>query len=126
MNVLDSSGWLAYFADEPNAQHFAAPLRRSEELIVPAVVIYEVFKVMLREAGENQALEAYGAMQRGDVVDVTPALAVSAARLSLRHKLPMADSFVLATARERQATLWTQDEDFDGIPGVRFLSKGRR
>ncbi|NQT93012.1 MAG: type II toxin-antitoxin system VapC family toxin [Lentisphaerae bacterium] len=123
MNVVDSSGWLAYFADEPNAEHFAAVLADTDGLVVPAIVIYEVCKVLLREAGEEAALQALGAMGRGLVIAVDARLAVVGAKLSLQHSLPMADSLILATARNHGATLWTQDVDFDGIPGVRYVPK---
>ncbi|GAF96693.1 unnamed protein product, partial [marine sediment metagenome] len=91
MNIVDSSGWLAYFADEPNAKHFLIPLKDTASLIVPAVTIYEVFKVVLRESSENEALQAAAAMQRGTVVDLTAKLAIAASKLSLQHRLPMAD-----------------------------------
>jgi toxin FitB len=121
MNIVDSSGWLEYFSDGPNAGKFLAPLRDVANLIVPVVTIYEVFKVVLRERNEGDALAAIAAMQKGHVVDCTAALAVSAATLSLKHRLPMADSLILATAQAYAATLWTQDADFRSIPGVKYI-----
>ena len=123
MNVVDSSGWLEYFADGSNASRFAAPLKDTEALIVPTISMYEVFKVLLRESGEDAALQAASAMQRGHVVDLTPQIAMAAATLSLEHALPMADSIMLASARAVEATLWTQDADFKGIDGVKFFRK---
>ena len=123
MNVVDSSGWLEYFAGGRNASHFSTPLKDSDSLIVPAISIYEVFKVLLREAGEDAALVGASAMQRGHVVDLTSQLAMSAASLSLEHSLPMADSIILATGRLYQATLWTQDVDFKGLNDVQFTRK---
>lgn len=123
MNIIDSSGWLAYFADEPNAKHFRAPLLDTAALIVPTVTIYEVFKVILRESTENQALQAIVAMQKGTVVDLSPPLAITASKLSIEHALPMADSIILATARSFQAVIWTQDADFKNLPDVRYFSK---
>lgn len=123
MNIVDSSGWLSYFSDEPNAGQFYAPLKDTASLLVPVVTIYEVFKVVLRESDENEALLAVGAMQKGTVVDLTPSLAIAASKLSLVHHLPMADSIILATAREYRATLWTQDSDFKDIQGVKYLPK---
>jgi predicted nucleic acid-binding protein len=123
MNIVDSSGWLAYFADEPNAGHFLAPLSDSDLLVVPAITIYEVFKVILREAGENEALQAVGAMQKGKVVDLNTPLAIAASRLSLEHQLPMADSIILATAQEFKAMIWTQDSDFKSISRVKYFPK---
>ena len=123
MNIVDSSGWLAYFADEPNAQHFLIPLNDTAALVVSTVTIYEVFKVVLRESSENEALHAVVAMQKGTVVDLTPALAIAASKLSLEHNLPMADSIILATAMEFDAILWTQDSDFKNIGGVKYFPK---
>jgi predicted nucleic acid-binding protein len=123
MNIVDSSGWLAYFADEPNAKHFLAPLNDSASLVVPTVTIYEVFKVILRESGENNALQAVVAMRKGTVVDLTASLAIAASKLSLEHNLPMADSIILATAKEFNAILWTQDADFKNIKNVKYFSK---
>ena len=123
MNIVDSSGWLAYFADEPNAKHFLAPLNDTASLVVPAVTIYEVFKVVLRESNENDALQATIAMQRGKVVDLTASLAIAASKLSSEYNLPMADSVILATAKEFNAVLWTQDSDFEKISGVKYFPK---
>jgi predicted nucleic acid-binding protein len=123
MNLVDSSGWLAYFADEPNAEHFLAPLSDSSLLVVPTVTIYEVFKVILRESSENEALQAVVAMQKGKVVDLSTPLAITASRLSLEHQLPMADSIILATAQEFKAIIWTQDSDFKSINKVKYFPK---
>jgi len=123
MNIVDSSGWLAYFADEPNAKHFIAPLNDTTSLVVPTVTIYEVFKVVRRESGENEALQAVVAMRKGTVVDLTAALAIAASKLSLEHSLPMADSIILATAKKFNATIWTQDSDFKNINGVKYFPR---
>jgi predicted nucleic acid-binding protein len=123
MNVVDSSGWLAYFADEPNAKHFLTPLSDSALLIVPTVTIYEVFKVILRESSENEALQAVVAMQKGRVVDLNAPLAMAASRLSLEQHLPMADSIILATAQEFKAMIWTQDSDFKNMSKVKYFPK---
>ncbi len=123
MNIVDSSGWLAYFADEPNAKHFLTPLNDSASLVVPTVTIYEVFKVVLRESGENDALQAAAAMQKGAVVAFTASLAIVASKLSIEHALPMADSIILATAQEFNAILWTQDSDLKNINNVKYFPK---
>ena len=123
MNIVDSSGWLAFFADEPNAKHFLLPLKDTTSLVVPAVTIYEVFKVVLRESSENKALQAAGAMQKGKVIDLTAKLAIDASKLSLQNGLPMADSIILATAQVFNATIWTQDSDFENISGVNYFPK---
>ena len=123
MNIVDSSGWLAYFADEPNAKHFLTPLNDTDSLVVPTVTIYEVFKVVLRESSENEALQAAVAMRKGRVVDLTASMAIAASKLSLEHNLPMADSIILATAKEFEATIWTQDSDFKNIDDVKYFPK---
>jgi len=123
MNIVDSSGWLAYFADEPNAKYFTTPLTESALLVVPTITIYEVFKVILRESSENEALQAVVAMQKGKVVDLNATLAIAASRLSVEHKLPMADSIVLATAQEYKAVIWSQDGDFKNISRVKYFPK---
>lgn len=123
MNIVDSSGWLSYFADEPSAKHFQAPLQDIGALIVPVISIYEVFKVILRESSEHEALQAIAAMQKGTVVEFTTKLAIAASKISFQLKLPMADSIILATAKDFNATIWTQDIDFKNIPGVNYFPK---
>jgi predicted nucleic acid-binding protein len=122
-HVVDSSAWLEYFADGPNASYFAGPIEAVEQLIVPSLSLFEVFKRILQQRDEGDALQAIALMQQGRVIDLDPPLALSAARLSTSARLPMADSIILATARLHQALLWTQDADFDGLPGVRFRAK---
>ena len=120
MNVVDSSAWLEYFAAGPNASFFAPAIERTRDLIVPSVSLYEVFKRVLQQRSENDALQAVAVMQQGRVVDLDASIALSAARLSVDHRLPMADSVILATARAFGATLWTQDADFEDMPRVQY------
>lgn len=120
MNVVDSSGWLEYFADGPNAPFFADAVEATGELIVPTISLYEVFKRVLQQRGENDALEAVALIMQGEVVTLDVTLALSAARLSSDLRLPMAGSIILATARSEGAILWTQDAHFDGLEGVRY------
>jgi len=124
MNVVDSSGWLEYFADGTNAGFFAKPLENIPKLIVPSISIYEVFKRVLQQRGKDAALQAVALMQQGQVVDLDAALALNSASLSHELRLPMADSIILATARAHKAVLWTQDDDFEGVSGVRYVAKG--
>jgi toxin FitB len=123
MNVVDSSGWLEYADDGTNAKVFEAPLLDISRLLVPAICLYEVFKKVLRDRGEESALALAAQMRQGRVVDLDGDLALEAARLGVELKLPLADSVILATARAHGATLWTQDDDFDGIDGVRYVRK---
>lgn len=123
MNIVDSSGWLEYFSDGPNAEYFAEPLGNVPELLVPTIILYEVFKVVCRQRGEDSALQATALMQQGRIIELTSSIALLAAKLSLDAKIPMADSIILATAQTNDATLWTQDNDFEGLSGVRYFPK---
>jgi len=123
VNVVDSSGWLEYFANGPNANFFAPPIEDTRRLIVPSLSVFEVFKRVLQQRDENAALQAAALMQQGQIVPLDAKLALAAAKLSADLKLPLADSVILATARAYHATLWTQDADFASIPGVKYRAK---
>ena len=123
MNVVDSSGWLEYFADGPNAAFFAPPIEATRALLVPTLSLYEVFKRVLQQRGEGPALQAIALMQQGQVVDLTAAIALSAAKASIERRLPMADSIMLVTAQTEGATFWTQDAEFEGFESVRYVER---
>jgi toxin FitB len=123
MNVVDSSGRLEYFADGPNADFFAPAIENASELVVPSLSMYEVFKRVFQQRGEDDALQAVGMMAQGLVVDLNMEIAINAARISVERRLPMADSIILATARAYSATFWTQDADFQDIEGVQYVEK---
>ena len=120
MNVVDSSAWLEYFANGPNAGFFAPAIEKTAELLVPSLTLYEVFKRVFQQRDEGAALQAVAVMQQGTVIDLDASLAVAASRLSIEQRLPLADSIILATARAQAAVLWTQDSDFKGMPNVRY------
>jgi predicted nucleic acid-binding protein len=121
------SAWLEFFADGPNAGEFAAAIEDADSLIVPTITLFEVFKRIRVQRDADSALEAIAFMQRGRPVDLDADLAIEAADLSVDLKLPLADSIILATARRHEAVLWTQDSDFEGIPGVEYRRRrGRR
>jgi predicted nucleic acid-binding protein len=123
MNVVDSSGWLEYFAKGKNAHFFAAAIQETDSLVVPTICLYEVFKRMLSQRGEEEALQAVGIMSLGATAELTQEIAINAARISSELKLAMADSIILATARAHDATLWTQDADYAEIEGVKYVEK---
>ena len=123
MNLVDSSGWLEYFADAPNADFFAPAIEDVPNLLVPTICILEVFRRVLQQRDEMAALQVAAIMQQGHVVDMDSAVALYAARVGVDLKLPLADSVILATARMHNATIWTQDEDLMGLEGVRHVSK---
>ncbi len=123
MNVVDSSGWLEYFADGRNADFFAPAIEDVSRLVVPSICVFEVFKRVLQQRNEAAAIQAAALMEQGRVVPLDTPLAMSAAKASVALKLPLADSIVLTTARLHQAVVWTQDADFEGIVGVKFRRK---
>jgi predicted nucleic acid-binding protein len=120
VNVVDSSAWLEYFADGPNATYFAPAVEDASKLVVPSITILEVAKRVLQQRSRDAALDAVALMRRGRVVDLDMDLALEAARLGVEHKLPLADSVILATAQRHEATIWTQDSDFEGLPNVKY------
>lgn len=121
MNLVDSCGWLEYFADDPNADFFAPAIENTKDLIVPAICIFEVFKRVFVQRGEDQALQAVALMHQGRVVSFDDTTALLAAKCSIDYNLPMADSIILTVAQLNQATLWTQDADFRDISGVNYV-----
>jgi predicted nucleic acid-binding protein len=123
MNVVDSSGWLEYFAEGGNADFFAPAVEDIENLLVPVICVYEVFKKVLQNQGQAFAELRAADLLKGTAIDLTPPIAMSAAILSAELKLPMADSIILAVAREHHAILWTQDEHFEGLDGVKYIAK---
>ena len=122
MNIVDSSGWLEYFAEGPNADFFAPAIENTEQLLVPVICVYEVFKRILQQQGLGAAETRIADLYKGELIDLTPSLAISAAVLSDKLKLTLADSFILAIVRAHTATLWTQDEHFMDIEGVKYIA----
>ena len=125
MNLVDSSAWLEYFANGPNADFFAPAIERTRDLLVPTIVVFEVYKRVLQQRQERAALEAVSVLQHGQLIELTASLAIAAARISQHEKLPMADSIILATARARNATIWTQDSDFQEMDRVKYRAAKR-
>ncbi len=123
MNIVDSSGWLEYFANASNSEFFKEPIENTEELLVTTINLYEVFKVVLQQKGLDDALQAVAYMQQGKTIELSSELAINAAVISSKTGLPMADSMILATARYHDAALWTQDADFKNIEGVQYIEK---
>ena len=122
MNVVDSSAWLSYFASDANARYFATPIENVSELLVPSITLTEVFKRILQQRDEDLALQAVAHMQLGRVIDLDANLAINAAQYGVTLKLPLADSIIYAVARHHEATLWTQDSDFERLDGVKYYS----
>ena len=122
-NVVDSSAWLSYFAGDANAKKFSKPIENIANLIVPSITITEVFKIVLRQSSEDNALQAIAHMEQGKVIPLNSALAINAAKFGIELKLPLADSIIYATGQRFDALIWTQDEDFEGLDGVEYLAK---
>lgn len=123
MNLVDSCGWLEYLADGPNADFFAFPLYKKDQLLVPVICIYEVFKKVLAEKNEDIALQTIALMRQGQVIDIDTTLALNAANISHNLKVPMADSLILAVARAHKAVIWTQDQHFKNVHEARYKIK---
>lgn len=123
MNVVDSSAWLSYFAGDGNADNFAVPIEAIGQLLVPTITITEVFKIILRQRGEEAAFEAIAHMEQGLVVNLDSELAINAASFGYKLKLPLADSIIYATAQKHKAIVWTQDDDFEGLDGVKYFPR---
>lgn len=123
MNVVDSCGWLEYFADGSNAGFFAPVLEDTDTLVVPSLSVFEVCKRVALQRGEPAARQAADFMARGEIVGLDADTALAAALYSARHQLPLADSIILVTARHFQAALWTQDADLKGHKGVKYKAK---
>lgn len=121
LNLVDSCGWLEYFADGPQANAFADAIEDLNNLLVPTICLLEVFKRVLQQRNEDAALQAAAVMHQGLMAPLSPEIAVTAAKISCELKLPLADSVILATARIYQGIIWTQDAHFKDIEGVRYL-----
>ena len=126
MNLVDSCGWLEFFSDGPNADFYADAIEHVETLIVPSICLLEVFKKVLNDRGEDAAIEAVALMNQGRVVDLDASIAISAAKIGADRGLPLADSVILATAKSIGALIWTQDSDFEGIEGVKYIPKRKK
>lgn len=123
MNLVDTSGWLEYFADTAQARHFATAIEDTRKLLVPSVVLYEVFKKVSLTLDEGRAFAAVAQLKQGKVVDVDETVALYAGKLSIEHKLPMADAFIYATALLNKATVFTQGAHFERLPQVKYFAK---
>lgn len=124
MNLVDTSGWIEYFFGGTNAACFSEPIEDTSVLIVPVVCLYEVFKKVNQVADEALALQSIAQMKQGRVIELNEEISLNAAIISLRYKLPMADSFIYATGQAENAVIWTQDSDFKALPGVKYQPKG--
>ena len=123
LNVVDSSAWLDYFADGPNADAFAEPIENPAVLVVPTITLLEVFKRIAAQRGEGPALQAIAVMHQGRMADLDSSIALLAAKIGAEHSLPLVDTVILATTRAYDAILWSQDSDFRGLEGVRYFPR---
>ncbi len=123
MNVVDSSGWVEYFQDSPRADIFALAIEQREQLLVPTIALFEVHKVLSRKLPAELVERCLDVMRLGRVLDLTDQRAVAASKIASQHRLTMADAAMYSIAQEHSATFWTQDVDYEGLPGVRFFAK---
>ncbi len=122
MNIVDTSGWIAFLNGDGNADFFAEPIGNIEKLLIPTICMYELFKFIKRKEGESEAIKIAAQLKQGKIIPLTETIALEAASISIEYKLAMADSIIYATARMEGAVVWTQDQDFDGLPGVKFFT----
>ncbi|MBI2634619.1 type II toxin-antitoxin system VapC family toxin [Candidatus Peregrinibacteria bacterium] len=123
MNIVDSSAWLEYFSGTKNAKNFRKAIHNTKKLIVPTIVIFEVFKKILEKTDRKTAIDKIGNMTQGKIVDIDTETSLLAVNISIRHRLPMADSLIAACGQKYNATIWTQDSDFSGLPGIKYFPK---
>ena len=123
MNLVDSCGWLEYFAGSSYSDFYAPAIENTASLIVPTICILEVFKRILQQKGEDQALQAAAIMHQGNVVALSASIALKAAKIGNQLRVPLADSVILATAQTYSAIVWTQDTHFKGLENVEYIEK---
>ncbi len=123
MTIIDTSGWLEYFTSGPNSDFFSTAIKKDPNIIVPTIILYELWKKISREKGEDKAIELVAQLKRYEIVPLDESLSISAAKISNEYKIPMADSVIYATLKKYNATLWTQDSDFKDFENVRYIEK---
>ena len=123
MNIVGSSGWLSYFANDNNAECFASAIEAVDQLLIPSITLTEVFKRVCQQRSEEDALLVVAQMQQGKVISLNEDIALGAASYGIQYKLPLADSIIYATAQKFNALVWTQDADFKGLPRVNYFPK---
>ncbi|HEY5579575.1 MAG TPA: type II toxin-antitoxin system VapC family toxin [Rhodoferax sp.] len=123
MNIVDSSGWIEYLLDTGRADLFAQPIEQRDKLLVPVIALYEVHKVLSRKVPPDVVQSCLDVMRLGRVLEITDQRAIAAASIALRHGLAMADAMMYSLAQELDATFWTQDVDYQGLPGVQWFAK---
>jgi len=116
--LMDSSGWIEFFTGGPLAHRYSTYLTPAHEIVTPTIVLYEVYKKIKRERGEETAVLLAGRISATQIIPLTESVALLAADLSLQHGLAMADAIVYATARDQEAQLVTGDADLKDLPDV--------
>lgn len=124
MNIVDSCGWIEYLLDTEHADLYAQAIEQRDKLLVPVVALFEVHKVLSRKVPPEAVAQCLDVMRLGRVLELTDRRAIAAANTALRHGLAMADAMMYSLAQELGATFWTQDVDYQGLPGVQWFAKG--
>ena len=125
MNIIDSTFWLEYFSGTEAGNIVSELIESVDKLIVPTITLYEVFKKLLLETTEDDALFAIAHMKQGNIIDLNDELALSAAKISKDYRIPMADSIIYATNIKFNCILWTQDKHFINLDSVNYFEKIR-
>jgi predicted nucleic acid-binding protein len=123
MNIIDSSFWLEYFAGTDSGNIVSVIIENTKDLIIPTIILYEVFKKLLLETTEDDALFCIAHMKQGNIINLSDELSLLASKKSIEFKLPMADSIIYATNLKYDCTLWTQDRHFSGLDSVSYFEK---
>jgi predicted nucleic acid-binding protein len=126
MIIIDTSGWLEYFTGGPNSNLFSTAIKNNPKIIIPTIILYELWKKISREKGEDKAIELVAQLKRYDIIPLDESLSISAAKISNDYKIPMADSIIYATAKKYNATLWTLDSDFKDLNDVKYIEKSEQ
>ncbi len=123
MNVVDSSGWIEFFRAGANGPVFKPIIEDRARLLVPTIALFEVHRVLSRSLPTDLVNRCLDVMRLGRVLDLTDARAIAASHIAAQHKLAMADAAMYSMALEFGASFWTQDVDYQGLPGVRYQAK---
>jgi toxin FitB len=123
VNIVDSSGWIEYFTAGKNGPLFRKVILQNDNLIVPAISIYEVHKRLSQLTPTDTVNECIAVMQKARVINLTPERAIAASLIATQHQLAMADAMMYAIALEFDALFWTQDVDYKGLTNIEFHAK---
>lgn len=123
MIIVDSCGWLEWFTNGKLADNYERYLVDQDNILMPAIILYEVYKILKREVGEEKALLAAGYMKNSPVIPLDEFFALAAADIALKESLAMADAIIIAIARSNNCAVITSDADLKDQPDVEYIPK---